>query len=150
VRRSRLAPLCKCGAPCYRRWRQATVNQQFLFYYRVPRFNTAICEAIFKSLGVGFTAAPDIPIACTVGKSDRQHLRCRFTMSAIARMPAPPAPRTLVESLTRLNTAFVLNGTRLPVSARTIEPSSILSIPAVMVRRIFRTLELSGSSSLMI
>lgn len=44
-----------------------------------------------------------------------------------------------MEPLTCLNTAFVLNGTRLPVSARTIEPSSILSIPAVVVRRIFST-----------
>ena len=45
----------------------------------------------------------------------------------------------IVKSLTCLNIAFVLNGTRLPVSARTIEPSSILSIPAVVVRRIFST-----------
>jgi CRP/FNR family transcriptional activator FtrB len=43
----------------------------------------------------------------------------------------------VVQSLACLNTAFVLNGTRLPVSARAIEPSSILSIPAVVVRRIF-------------
>jgi CRP/FNR family transcriptional regulator, transcriptional activator FtrB len=45
----------------------------------------------------------------------------------------------IVESLACLNTAFVLNGTRLPVSARAIESSSILSIPAVVVRRMFST-----------
>lgn len=45
----------------------------------------------------------------------------------------------IVESLACLNTAFVLNGTRLPVSARAIESSSILSIPAVIVRRMFST-----------
>ena len=43
----------------------------------------------------------------------------------------------IVKSLACLNTAFVLSGIRQPVSARAIEPSSILSIPAVVVRRMF-------------
>jgi CRP/FNR family transcriptional activator FtrB len=43
----------------------------------------------------------------------------------------------IVKSLACLNTAFVLSGVRQPVSARAIEPSTILSIPAVIVRRLF-------------
>jgi CRP-like cAMP-binding protein len=47
----------------------------------------------------------------------------------------------IAKPLACLNTAFVLNGTRLPISARAIEPSSILSIPGVVVRRMFSTNE---------
>lgn len=43
----------------------------------------------------------------------------------------------IVKSLACLNIASVLSGIRQPVSARAIEPSTILSIPAVVVRRLF-------------
>jgi CRP/FNR family transcriptional activator FtrB len=43
----------------------------------------------------------------------------------------------ILKPLACLNTAFVLNETPLPISARAIEPSSILSISGVVVRRMF-------------